>query len=56
MNNKVMSILLGNLDKETRHYICRRMVHPDRKDWPGPKQKKQDDAKLVGKPIKSKKR
>lgn len=57
MNNKVMSILFGNLDKETRHYICRRMVHPERKNWPGPKQKKPDETTVVlGQSVKEKKK
>jgi len=56
MNNKVISILFGNLDKETRHYVCRRMVHPERKDWPQPKQKKEvvEAKQNIGKPIKQK--
>ena len=53
MNNKVVSILFKDLDRETRHYICRRMTHPERKDWPGPKPKKPDEnATMIGKPIK----
>ena len=58
MNNKVMSILFGNLDKETRHYICRRMTHPERKDWPQPKQKKEviEAKQIMGKPNNQKKK
>lgn len=39
MNNKVLSIMFCNVDRETRHYICRRMQNPMKK-FPGPKQKK----------------
>ena len=58
MNNKVMSILFGNLDRETRHYICRRMSFPERKDWPTAKQKKEviEAKQNIGKPIKQKRR
>lgn len=35
MNNKVMSIIFGDLDKENRHYVMKRMVNPD-KDYKGP--------------------
>lgn len=53
MSNKALSILFAKTDKETRHYICRRMMHPERKNWPGPKQKKPDENQLlIGKPIK----
>lgn len=55
MNNKTISIMMMGLDKETRHYICRRMAHPEVKNWPGPKQKKPDEnAQAIGKPIKVK--
>lgn len=30
MNNKVMSIIFGDLDKENRHYVMKRMVNPDK--------------------------
>ena len=39
MSNKATSIMMIGLDKETRHYICRRMSHPEVKNWPGPKHK-----------------
>jgi hypothetical protein len=58
MSKKSLSILFANLDKETRHYICRRIEHPERKDWPTAKQKKEvvEAKQNIGKPIKQKKR
>lgn len=38
MNHKELSILFNTLDRETRHYIMRRIEHPYKK-FPGPKQK-----------------
>lgn len=41
MNNKQASILFKDLDKESRHYIMRRVMNPTKK-FPGPKPKKDE--------------
>lgn len=58
MSNKATSILLSTLDKETRHYICRRITHPEIKNWPTAKQKKEviEAKQNIGKSIKIKKK
>lgn len=42
MSNKSLSILFSSNDRETRHYIMRRIEHPYKK-FETPKQKKKEN-------------